>query len=444
MTQTTLKRLFNLFPDGDDSRSAPRTGLQRLLMLRALVAAAGLSGALLFNAWSPMELSWPPVILVLCGILVSLIYGFWRVSHARVIGHGELVFQLALDFVFATVVLAYTGGSSNPLISYLLVLLAVGATVLTSVWAHLFAALAIVIHTAFLILGIVMDEHSEHMPNFQLHLVGMWVTFVVSAALITTFVSRMAAAIRSRELTLAKARENELRNEQLVAIGSLAAGTAHALGTPLSTMAVLLSDPDALTQADLRLLREQVVRCKQSLDQLTRFYHQSDQQQHERMRIIAFHEAIRDYVVNIHPTANIRFSLDDNCRESWIPADITIRHALINIIENAIRAAHTQVQVHYSLESGSGDNSAGMALIRVQDDGDGIPADVMESMGEPFISSRKGSMGLGIFLANSTLQRHGGRIEMFNLVQSGAQTLIHLPLATPPVINKHPGNGTQK
>jgi len=149
MTQTTLKRLFNLFPDGDDSRSAPRTGLQRLLMLRALVAAAGLSGALLFNAWSPMELSWPPVILVLCGILVSLIYGFWRVSHARVIGHGELVFQLALDFVFATVVLAYTGGSSNPLISYLLVLLAVGATVLTSVWAHLFAALAIVIHTAF-------------------------------------------------------------------------------------------------------------------------------------------------------------------------------------------------------------------------------------------------------------------------------------------------------
>jgi len=74
-----------------------------------------------------------------------------------------------------------------------------------------------------LILGIVMDEHSEHMPNFQLHLVGMWVTFVVSAALITTFVSRMAAAIRSRELTLAKARENELRNEQLVAIGSLAA-----------------------------------------------------------------------------------------------------------------------------------------------------------------------------------------------------------------------------
>jgi two-component system, sensor histidine kinase RegB len=441
MTQTTLKRLFNLFPDGDDSRSAPRTGLQRLLLLRALVAGAGLSGALLFNALSPMTLAWLPVILVLCGVVVSLVYGFWRVRNARVIGHGELVLQMSLDFVFATVVLLYTGGASNPLISYLLVLLAVGATVLTSVAAHLFALLAIVIHTAFLLMGILMDEHSQHMPNFQLHLVGMWVTFVVSAVLITTFVSRMAAAIRSRELTLAKARENELRNEQLVAIGSLAAGTAHALGTPLSTMSVLLSDLDALDQADLRLLREQVVRCKQSLDQLTRFYHQNDQHQHERMRIIAFHEAIRDYVVNIHPTANIHFSLDDNCRESWIPADITIRHALINIIENAIRAAHTQVQVHYSLEPNA-DNKNGMALISVQDDGDGIPAEVMESMGEPFISSRKGSMGLGIFLANSTLQRHGGRIEMFNLVQSGAQTLIHLPLATAPRLDNIQANGS--
>jgi len=432
MTQTTLTRLFNLFPDGDDSRSAPRTGLQRLLILRTLVAGAGLSGALLFSAMSPLTMVWPPVILVLCGVLVSLVYGFWRVRHAKVIGHGELVFHLALDFIFATIVLAYSGGSSNPLISYLLVLLAVGATVLSSLAAHLFALLAIVIHTAFLIAGIVTDEHSQHMPNFQLHLVGMWVTFVVSAVLITTFVSRMSAAIRSRELTLAKARENELRNEQLVAIGSLAAGTAHALGTPLSTMSVLLSDPEALDQADLRLLREQVVRCKQSLDQLTRFYHQNDQHQQGRMRIIAFHEAIRDYVVNIHPAANIRFSLDDNCRESWIPADITIRHALINIIENAIRAAHTEVQVHYSLEH---DGSRDMALIRVQDDGDGIPAEVMESKGEPFISSRKGSMGLGIFLANSTLQRHGGRIEMFNLVQSGAQTLIHLPLAAAPEVN---------
>lgn len=450
MTHNTLRQLFTLVPDTDsDSRSAPRIGLQRLLGLRVLAAVTGVTGALLFNLFSPLVLPMLPVTLVLAGVIFSVILGYWRVQHASVISHAELVIQLLLDFIFATVLLAYTEGASNPLISYLLVLLAVAATLLRTLWAHLFAALAIAIHTAFLVAAIVTEEHAQHMPNFQLHLVGMWVTFVVSAALITTFVSRMASAIRSRELTLAKSRENEMRNEQLVAIGSLAAGTAHALGTPLSTMAVLLSELDSMDEkqlseagikADIHLLRQQVLRCKHSLDQLTRFYHHSDQQQQGRMRIAAFHEAIRDYVVNIHPTANIEFVIDANCEALWIPADITIRHALINIIENAIRAAHTQVNVRYSIDP----EKSGMALIQVQDDGDGIPASVMESKGEPFISSREGSMGLGIFLANSTVQRHGGSIEMFNLLpsetqKSGAQTLIHLPLATP----DNPSQGQQ-
>lgn len=443
MTKTTLIRLFSLFPDsGADSRSAPRIGLQRLLGLRMLVAGSSVTGALLFNVFSPLELPWIPVALVLTGVVLSVLVGYWRVTHADVIRHSELVAQLALDFMFASIVLMYTGGSSNPLISYLLVLLAVGATLLRSLWAHLFALLAILIHTAFLAYGIISDEHSQHMPNFQLHLVGMWVTFVVSAALMTTFVSRMAAAIRSRELTLAKSRENELRNEQLVAIGSLAAGTAHALGTPLSTMAVLLSELDGLTdeqlreasiKADIHLLRQQVVRCKQSLDQLTRFYHKADQQQHDHMRMSSLHDAVRDYIVNIHPRARIDFSIDENCRETWIPADITIRHALINIIENAIRAANSLVTVHYGID----DKKAGTALIKVQDDGSGIPAEVMESMGEPFISSREGSMGLGIFLANSTLQRHGGSIEMFNMAGAGALTRIHLPLTEGKLTGEH-------
>ena len=62
----------------------------------------------------------------------------------------------------------------------------------------------------------------------------------------------MANAIKVRELNLAEARENEIRNEQLVAIGTLAAGTAHALGTPLSTMAVLLTELDKLDAEDLK------------------------------------------------------------------------------------------------------------------------------------------------------------------------------------------------
>ena len=176
------------------------------------------------------------------------------------------------------------------------------------------------------------------MANFQLHLVGMWVTFVVSAMLITLFVTRMAEAIRSRELTLAKARENEMRNEQLVAIGTLAAGTAHALGTPLSTMAVLLTDLDKMSEeqlhnssikADISLLKQQVMRCKDSLSQLTRFYNKSDSRHPESGSLGAFMDDIRDYIVNIHPRANISFKLDEGAQNARISSDLTLRGAQV-------------------------------------------------------------------------------------------------------------------
>lgn len=447
MSKTTTNGINKLFAiNAGESRSSPRVGLQRLLLLRALVTIAGVIGAIVFDYFSPLHLPISIVALLLTGVLVSLLTGWLQVRSARLLSQNALVFNLALDFLFVVVLLMYTGGAANPLISYLLVLLAVAATLLSGLWANVFAILAMVIYTAFLIVGIRTEAHGDHMvQSFQLHLVGMWVTFVVSAALITIFVSRMAAAIRSRESSLAKFRENEMRNEQLVAIGTLAAGTAHALGTPLSTMSVLLSDLDDQTEESLRqhplkedihLLRQQVMRCKASLDQLTRFYNKNDQQHPGRMHVDAFDSAIRDYIINIHPNATISFDKAPDCSSWLISSDITIRHALINIIENAIRAAARQVTVQYAFDG----DVEGMLQISVQDDGPGIPAQVMENMGEPFISTRPDSMGLGIFLANASIQRHGGTIEMFNIKGSGARTVIRLPVEAPVAAGTNGGN----
>ncbi|ALO45708.1 ATP-binding protein [Pseudohongiella spirulinae] len=428
-------RFSSLFTSANgELRSSPRTGLQRLLMLRALVAVSGTTGALAFDFFSPLNLPVLIVALLLTGIAISLIAGWLQVTRATLVSQNALIINLALDFLFLVVLLVYTGGAANPLISYLLVLLAVAATLLSAMWAILFAVLAMIIYTVFLFIGISTDAHGDHMmQSFQLHLVGMWVTFVVSAALISVFVSRMATAIRIRETSLAQFRESEMRNEQLVAIGTLAAGTAHALGTPLSTMSVLLTEldeqpthelsPDDL-KADIHLLRQQVNRCKDSLDQLTRIYHQNDQQHRGLMRVSNFQGAIRDYITNIHPNARISFEHDKTLHQQLVSGDITVRHALINIIENAIRAAHSEVRVHYSVNEQ-------MLLISVEDDGPGIPAHIMESMGEPFISTREGNMGLGIYLANASIQRHGGTIEMVNLKDGGARSLIQLPLTIP-------------
>ena len=427
-------RILQVLRPETSGDSSSRLSLQRLLLLRLLVAVLSILGTFVFHSFSPLELPVSRLIIAAVGVGLTLSIGVWRLRKEVPISELELFAQLVADAAILIFILLATGGASNPLISYLLVLLAVGATILHQRYVNVFAIANIAVYTTFL-LSELQAEHSDHMvENFQLHLVGMWVTFVVSAILITLFVTRMAEAIRSRELTLARSRENEMRNEQLVAIGTLAAGTAHALGTPLSTMSVLLTDLDKYSDEELKkmsikedisLLRQQVVRCKDSLNQLTRFYNKVDRQTPYDGAITTFMDEIQDYIVNIHPRANVRFEIQDSAQSANIPYDLSLRHAVINLVENAIKAANSQVIVT-CLVSAKPDP---LIEIIIQDDGPGIPASVMENMGVPFISTRKDSMGLGIFLANAAIQRASGKIEMFNLKNGGAMSIIRLPLS---------------
>jgi two-component system sensor histidine kinase RegB len=268
--------------------------------------------------------------------------------------------------------------------------------------------------------------------DMQQHLVGMWATFLVSAILIALLITEMTNAIKVREINLAKARDTELRNEQLVAIGGLAAGTAHALGTPLATMAILLTELDKLNakelktieiKEDISLLKEQVLRCRKSLTQLTEHYNRDNPDTHENIIIHELAADIKDYIFNVHPAALVSYTVLCS-RNIQVTANLSFRHAVINIIENAIRAAKSETVVTFQLR-----NRATTHLeISVVDDGPGIPTNVMENMGEPFKSTRKESMGLGIFLANAAITRLGGEIEMFNLKVGGALTSISIPL----------------
>lgn len=438
MTEKRLGKLLGFLIPGDlDQAALARQGLQRLLLLRGLVTLLSAVGLVVFQNVSNIAIPQSLILTLILAVAVSIIIGFWRLRVASVISQRELFCHLLFDAVILFVLLLNTGGASNPLISYLLVLLAVTATLLPASYVYAFATGGIFVYTFFLLLelgadhnmeGAVMDQDTV----FELHLVGMWIIFLVSAILISVFLTRMASAIRERELILAKARENEMRNEQLVAIGTLAAGTAHALGTPLSTMAVLLTDLDKLekeqlnsehVKEDISVLKQQVTRCKDSLNQLIRYYHKDKPAEVENMNLSEFVSDIKDYITNIHPISKVEFTLQTE-DDPMISADLSLKHAVINIIENGIKAAREKVVVNFKVD----ESRPAQMEISINDDGPGIPGKVMEHMGEPFISTRKDSMGLGIFLANAAVQRLGGTIEMFNLKIGGALTLIRLPL----------------
>ncbi len=430
-----------LIPRGDSQSSINRQGLQRLLLLRSFVTLASTVGMLIFASFSDLVIPYSSIYLLITAIFISVVISFWRLRQSWIVSQAELFWHILTDAAFLIILLLFSGGISNPLISYLLVLLAVTATLLPRPYVYGFASGSIVLYTTFLLLDTqsdhgAMDASMQQNMVFQLHLVGMWVIFLVSAILITVFITRMATAIREREFNLAQARENEMRNEQLVAIGTLAAGTAHALGTPLSTMSVLLTELDKLDarqlkeadiKEDISVLREQVTRCKNSLNQLIRYYNKDKPADTEELQLAEFVSDISDYITNIHPTAAVNFSSKGDPAQS-LRADPSLKHGVINIIENGIKAAHSKVDVVFAVTPATPPETRGQLEISVTDDGPGIPAQVMENMGEPFISMRKDSMGLGIFLANATVQRLGGKIEMFNLKIGGALTVIKLPL----------------
>ena len=431
-----LKILETLVPSGTDQSALARQGLQRLLLLRAFVTILSTVGLVIFQRFSDLIISPTLISSLVIAVVLSIAIGYWRLNMASVISEAELFCHLLVDVAILFILILNSGGASNPLISYMLVLLAVTATLLPRHFVYALTTVGILMYSYFLFL----DLGSDHGPSmnmdqdtiFELHLVGMWVIFLVSAILISVFLTRMASAIRDRELNLAQARENELRNEQLVAIGTLAAGTAHALGTPLSTMAVLLTELDKLDEEDLRqgnikedisILKQQVTRCKESINQLIRYYQKDNPAEVEDIPLSEFVSDVQDYITNIHPSASVSFTIDSS-GDPMIATELSVKHAVINIIENGIKAAKEKVDVKFSL----GEDEFEFIEISINDDGPGIPAKVMENMGEPFISTRKDSMGLGIFLANAAVQRLGGTIEMFNLKLGGALTLIRLPL----------------
>ena len=429
--------LFNLLISGARiSSGSARQGLQILLLLRSFVTIVSAFGLFIFQFVAPLEVPLDIIFGLIGAVLISVILGYWRLQIAWIVSNEELFCHLLIDVIFLIILLVNTGGAGNPLISYLLVLLSVTATLLPKVYVKTFAVGGILIYTSFLF-GDLQIERSMNMDPeeetfFELHLLGMWVIFLVSAILISVLITRMVSTIQNREINLAKAREKEMRSEQLVAIGTLAAGTAHALGTPLSTMSVLLTDLDKLdkdqlntteVRQDISLLKQQVTRCKRSLSQLTQYYNKDNPDQEEKITLEGFRSDVQDYIVNIYPSAPVSFIAIGNSNSEVI-SNLSIKHAVINIIENSIKAAKTRVEVTFQIVN---EHTAHFEIL-INDDGPGIPSKVMESMGEPFISIRKESMGLGIFLANAAIQRLGGKIEMLNLKLGGALTLIKLPL----------------
>jgi len=351
---------------------------------------------------------------------------------------------MGLDVALLTAMMRLTGGPLNPFSTLYLVNIALAAVVLPSTWTWFLTALSLscfgflFIDQALLQDGGAMAHSHDHM---RMHLEGMWLAFGLAAGFIVYFVQRVTGALAERDAELASARALTARNERLASLATLAAGAAHQLSTPLSTIAVVAKelerqlerdDPDGSSAGDARLIREQVERCRDILQQLAADAGESTGEALQATRIEDLvHAAMR----GLAQGDAIALSLSPAARDARLHAPPrALAQALRGLLKNACEASPAGSPVEVRVERG-GD----AWVLEIADRGSGMTPEVLARAGEPFFTTKgpDQGMGLGVFLARTVVERLGGRFEIESEEARGTCVRLHLPM--PPEPARAPG-----
>ncbi|HET7133921.1 MAG TPA: HAMP domain-containing sensor histidine kinase, partial [Gammaproteobacteria bacterium] len=262
------------------------------------------------------------------------------------------------------------------------------------------------------------------------HVVGMWVNFLIAAALIVFFVGRMANLVRRRDQELAAMRETALRDQQIVELGTLAAGTAHELNTPLSTLAILVEELDETTadpaqKERLRVMMEEIEIINERLNGIVGRVGAARSEGAQQVGLRAFLDDLIGHWSAVHPDIDLGVTFDLPPDDTPIAAEATIGQAIRNVLDNAAHASRANGRNRVDVRV----RRTGTKLeIDVVDDGAGLDPALRDDIGLKVVSTKERGLGIGMLLSRAALQRFGGRLELESRPFGGVEAHIHLPL----------------
>ena len=419
--------------------------LRRVVLLRAI--EIGVQVAVIVTAVYALGIALPVTTLFVltAGLAFANLLTWWRLHQPWPVTDVELAGHLFVDIGVLTALLYFSGGSTNPFITLYLLPLSIAAAILPLAYTSAVAATALACYTTLVFVYAplpasvgsvallekllpvtghdISDVHGAA-TGFGLHLIGMWLNFTLSAVLIAWFVARMAQSLRERDLLLAQAREETLRNEQVLALGTLAAGAAHELGTPLSTMAVISSElerdhaHDPVLTNELRLLRGQTERCKLILNRLT-----ARAEEASRIDCASYLKKLVEQWQIARPQNEIRMHFSGAQPAPEIVVERILDQSIFNLLNNAADVSPHGIELdahwdHLQL------------TLEIRDHGPGISSEVASRAGKAFFTTKApgGGLGIGLFLTNATIERFGGTVNLFNSEGGGACARVTLPL----------------
>lgn len=405
----------------------------RLLVQLRWIAVGGQLLAILavhFGLGAPLPL-WPMLAVIASLALANPLIR--RISYRRTIGPNAILCALLLDVTALAVQLYLSGGASNPFISLFLLQLVLGAIVLDPLRV---AALGGATAACFAILG-AFSVPLAYPPDIvpmapRLEALGAWISFVLTGALLTVFVSRLIRNLRERDAHLAELSQRATEEDALVRMGLLASGAAHELGTPLSSISVILNDwrrmPKLVGDADLATelaeMQSELDRCKAIVSDIL---HSVGAPRGEEMARIAAADLLEEAAAEwraLHPAIPIAYVREPETETAVVVAEPAVRQVLLSLLENAGEASPSGIGL-------SGAVREGQLAISILDNGPGFTEAQLASVGKPYQSTKGAGRGLGLFLAAALARRIGGRLTVSNRAGGGAMVRLSAPLAPP-------------
>lgn len=403
-----------LTPDFAPRRDAlPADAQRRLLVTRAALILAEVFG-IAMSLWA-LDARLPlPSLGMIIVLHAALNLVAWLRLREGGVGSLEVTLQLAVDAAVIGALVYLTGGYANPFISLLLVPLILAAVMLPAWHAWGMALWVGALYTLLMHYYRPLELRVSAEAAVDLHLAGMWLNFLFTAALVAAFVGHLAVALRRRDAELAEAREQRLRDEQLFALGLQAASAAHDLATPLASMRLALDELRADYAGDeelappLALLTGQLARTETVLERLARAARARDNPLGPPLPVGDWLRRLLEHWGLMWPRIEVALRCEGELPE--VADDAALEGVLIALLNNAAEASPDHVALRCAREGEA-------LLFEIGDRGVGLA------------DGKAPGWGVGLELARATLTRLGGELSLLDAPGGGVLARVRVPLA---------------
>ena len=387
-------------------------------------------------------LVWPLMVVIGLTVVSNLVLIYWfqqetlaKIPHSQSSFDNTMGLVMTMDLLSLATLLFATGGPTNPFCLFFFVNLSLSALVLSQEWAWALNVLSIVCFAGLLVWHVPVDELEMGLAflpvgekqDWSLSQIGLLAAYATCSSVIVYFMTRVSSELRKQELSLRQALASRSQNEKLEALGTLAAGAAHELATPLTTIALVAKDVEQSLRSqsgtvaadddlidDVGLIRQQLDRCKSILDRMASHAGETVGEMTQRIDIKTLYEDVSDGLVQCETRINVQFYAEEqdrshDCHDRMVQVPIdALSQAIRGLVQNALDASEPNQPISIHIHA----QDENMVWV-ITDQGCGMTQEVLRRVSEPFFTTKEPGkgMGLGVFLARNVIERLDGHVE---------------------------------